>query len=159
MLKASSYRDDIPKFLVTSKNEQQSKNNFLSMNFRIRVLLTILATVIGGLSLVLYTTISQDILFDNLSFCTSTNQELILGSMAFFTSAVLAGFIATLIVVKDNYLPHSVISLFIVAKMSFAVLCGQWHGPLWFETGIHLSLIGGIWLGRYGAVKFPLAPM
>lgn len=128
------------------------------MNPRTRVFLTVLATIIGGLSLTLYTTISEDILFDNLSFCTSSSQDLVLGSMSLFTSAILAGFIATLIVVKDNFLPHFFISMFIIGKMSFAAMCGQWHGPLWFETGMNLSLIGGIWLGRYGAVKFPLAP-
>jgi hypothetical protein len=128
------------------------------MNSRTRVFLTVMATIIGGLSLMLYTTISKDILFDNLSFCTSSSQELVLGSMSLFTSAILAGFISTLIVVKDNFLPHFFISLFIVAKMSFAGICDPWHGPLWFETGLNLSLIGGIWLGRYGAVKFPLAP-
>ncbi|MEO9513652.1 MAG: hypothetical protein ABJN84_14855 [Flavobacteriaceae bacterium] len=128
------------------------------MNFQTRVFLTVLATIVGGLSLMLYTTISQDILFDSLSFCTSSSQDLILGGISLFTSAILAGFIATLIVVKDNFLPHFFISLFIVGKMSFAAACGQWHGPLWFETGLNLSLIAGLWFGRYGAIKFPLAP-
>lgn len=127
------------------------------MNSQRRVFLTLLATVIGGLSLILYTTISQDILFENLSFCTSSNQELLLGGLSLFTSAILAGFIATLIVVKDNFLPHFLISLFIIGKMSITA-CGYWHGPHWFETGLHLTLIGGLWFGRFGAIKFPLAP-
>lgn len=129
------------------------------MKSRTRVLLTILSTVIGGLSLVLYTTISQDILFKGLSFCTSPVQELIFGSMAFFLSAVVAGFISTLIVVKDNFLPLMFISLFVVGKMLVFTTCGQWNGPFWFETGLNLSHIGGLWLGCYGAVKFPLAPI
>ncbi|MEM7485966.1 MAG: hypothetical protein AAF348_12225 [Bacteroidota bacterium] len=129
------------------------------MNPRIRIFLTMLATLIGGLSLVLYTTITESILFDNLSFCTSSNSDLVLGSTALITSAMVAGFVATLIVVKDNSVPHIFMSLFLIGNLFFAAVCGQWHGPLWFETGLHLSLIGGLWLGRYGAVKFPLAPV
>ncbi len=128
------------------------------MNPRTRIYLTMLATLIGGLSLVLYTTITESILFNNLNFCTSSISDLTLGSATLFTSAVIAGFIATLIVVKDNFVPHIFISLFVIGKLCFAAICGQWHGPLWFETGLHLSLIAGLWLGRYGAVKFPLAP-
>lgn len=129
------------------------------MNSRTRVFLTVLSTLVGGLSLVLYTTISQDILFKGLSFCTSSIQELVFGSTAFFLSSVVAGFISTLIVVKDNFLPLFFISLYVVAKFFVFTTCGQWHGPLWFETGLNLSHLGGLWLGCYGAVKFPLAPM
>ncbi|MBS9463011.1 hypothetical protein KIM67_11360 [Flagellimonas sp. 389] len=129
------------------------------MNPRTRIFLTMLATLIGGLSLVLYTTITESILFDTLSFCTSSTSDLVLGSTALIASAMVAGFIATLIVVKDNFVPHIFISMFLVGKLCFVALCGHWHGPLWFETGLHLSLIGGLWLGRYGAVKFPLAPV
>ncbi|WP_136465680.1 hypothetical protein [Flagellimonas onchidii] len=129
------------------------------MSSRTRVLLTVTATIIGGLSLILYTTLSQEILLDGLSFCTSTNTELMIGGLATFVSAVVAGFLASLIVVRDNYWPHFAISLFILGKMSFAVLCGQWSGPFWFESGLHLSLLAGLWLGYYGANKFPLAPV
>ncbi|SHG26660.1 hypothetical protein [Flagellimonas flava] len=129
------------------------------MNSRTRVFLTVLSTAVGGSSLILYTTISQDILFKGLSFCSSSVQELVFGSAAFFLSAVVAGFISTLIVVKDNVLPLVFISLFVVAKIFLFTACGQWHGPIWFETGLNLSHLGGLWLGCYGAVKFPLAPM
>ncbi|MEX0313001.1 MAG: hypothetical protein AB3N18_02410 [Allomuricauda sp.] len=129
------------------------------MSSRTRVLLTVTATIIGGLSLILYTTLSQEILLDGLSFCTSTNSELMIGGLATFVSAVVAGFLASLIVVRDNYWPHMAISIFIVGKMCFAVLCGQWSGPFWFESGLHLSLLAGVWLGYHGANKFPLAPV
>ncbi|MEZ4811857.1 MAG: hypothetical protein R2819_15985 [Allomuricauda sp.] len=129
------------------------------MKSRTRILLTVLATVIGGLSLVLYTTLSRDIIFRGLSFCTSSNTDLIFGSLATFTSSTVAGFIAALIVVRDNYWPHFLISLFIIGKMFFAVVCDQWSGPMLFESGLQLSLLAGLWLGRYGANKFPLAPV
>ncbi|MDC6363198.1 MULTISPECIES: hypothetical protein [Flavobacteriaceae] len=129
------------------------------MKTRTRLFLTVLATVIGGLCLSLYTTLSQDILFDGMSFCSSSTLDLTLGTLAMFTSAVLTGFISSLIVVRDNLWPHFIISLFIVGKLSMVALCGQWGGPLWFESGVHLSLLGGLWLGCYGAIKFPLAPV
>ncbi len=129
------------------------------MKLRTRIFLTTLATVIGGLCLQLYVTLSKDVLFDGIEFCTSTNTDLILGTMAMFASAVFSGFIASLIVVRDNFWPHFFISLFIVGKLSVVALCGQWGGPLWFEAGLHLSLLAGLWLGWYGAVKFPLAPI
>ncbi|WP_422351737.1 hypothetical protein [Flagellimonas sp.] len=129
------------------------------MNSRTRVFLTVLSTVVGGFSLILYTTISHNILFKGLSFCTSSIQELFFGSTAFFLSAVIAGFISTLIVVKDNFLPLFLISLFIIGEFLVLTSSGHWHGPVWFETGLYLSHIGGLWIGCYGAVKFPLAPM
>lgn len=129
------------------------------MKSRTRILLTVLATVIGGLSLVLYNTLSRDIIFKGLSFCTSSNTELLFGSLATFASAAVAGFIASLIVVRDNYWPHFFISLFIVVKMSFVVLCDIWSGPMLFESGLQLALLVGLWIGYYGAHKFPLAPV
>lgn len=129
------------------------------MKLRTRIFLTVLATVIGGLSLQLYTTLSKDVLFNGIQFCTSSNSDLALGTMALFISATFSGFLASLIVVRDNFWPHFFISLFIVGKLSVVALCGQWGGPFWFEAGLHLSLLAGLWLGWYGAVKFPLAPV
>lgn len=129
------------------------------MKPRTRIFLTVLATVIGGLSLILYTTLSQEVLFNGISLCTSSNEELIMGTLAMFASSVLSGFIASLVVVRDNSWPHFLLSGFIVIKLSLVALCGQWGGPMWFESGLHLSLVGGLWLGCYGANKFPLAPI
>jgi len=129
------------------------------MKLRTRVFLTALATVIGGLCLLLYATLSKDVLFNGIQFCTSSNTELVMGTMAMFASAVFSGFIASLIVVRDNFLPHFFISLFIIGKLSVVALCGQWGGPLWFEAGLHFSLLAGLWLGCYCANKFPLAPI
>lgn len=129
------------------------------MKLRTRIFLTALATVIGGLCLQLYTTLSKDVLFNGIQFCTSSNSDLVLGTMALFISAAFSGFIASLIVVRDNFWPHFFISLFIMGKLSMAALCAQWGGPLWFEVGLHFSLLTGLWLGWYGAEKFPLAPV
>lgn len=129
------------------------------MNARIRVLLTVTSTLVGILSLILYTTISTEILFDKVSYCTSSVGTLWLSAMAVLLSSVVSGFLASLIVIRDNVLPHVFISLFIVGKMSFVAHCGAWSGPFWFETAQHLSLLVGVWIGSYGASRFPLAPM
>ncbi|MBO0323062.1 hypothetical protein J0X14_12210 [Muricauda sp. CAU 1633] len=129
------------------------------MKLRTRIFLTALATAIGGLCLQLYVTLSKDVLFSGIQFCTSSTTDLVLGTMAMFASAVFSGFIASLIVVRDNFWPHFFITLFIIGKLSVVALCGQWGGPLWFEAGLHFSLLAGLWLGWYGAVKFPLAPV
>lgn len=129
------------------------------MNLRTRVMLTVLSTAVGGFSLILYSTISKDILFKGLSFCSSSTQELVLGTSAFFLSAVVAGFISTLIVVKDNFVPLFFLSFYVICKLFVFTTCGQWHGPIWFETSLNVSHLGGLWLGWYGAVKFPLAPV
>ncbi|MER3373196.1 MAG: hypothetical protein RIM83_01005 [Allomuricauda sp.] len=129
------------------------------MKSRSRIFLTVLATVIGGLCLQLYATLSKDVLFNGIEFCTSSNFDLVLGTVAMLISAIFSGFIASLIVVRDNNWPHFLISLFVIGKLSVVALCAQWGGPLWFEAGLHLSLLAGLWLGWYGANKFPLAPI
>ncbi|MFD2098460.1 hypothetical protein [Flagellimonas iocasae] len=129
------------------------------MQSRTRIFLTVLATAIGGCCLQLYVTLSKDVLFNGIQFCTSSNQDLVLGTVAMFLSATFAGFISSLIVVRDNFWPHFFISLFIIGKLSVAALCAPWGGPLWFEIGLHSSLLAGLWLGWYSAEKFPLAPV
>ncbi len=129
------------------------------MKPRTRILLSVLATLVGGLSLVLYNTLSRDIIFNGLSFCSSTDIELFMAGLSTFASATIAGFIASLIVVRDNIWPHFLISLFIIAKMAFILVHFHPNGPIWFETALQLSLLGGLWFGRFGANKFPLAPI
>ncbi|NAY90806.1 hypothetical protein GTQ34_02650 [Muricauda sp. JGD-17] len=129
------------------------------MKSRTRILLAVLATLVGGFSLVLYNTLSRDIIFSGLNFCSSSDIELIMAGLSTFASATIAGFITSLIVVRDNNWPHFLISLFIVAKMSFIIIHLQSSGPVWFEAALQLSLLGGLWFGRYSASKFPLAPV
>lgn len=121
--------------------------------------LIIAATVVGGFSLEVFSKISRDILFDGLSLCSSTFLEITLGSLALFTSSVLAGFMASIIVIRANYIPHIFISAVILAKMSYVVVCGQLASQIWFDSSLSMALILGLWLGYYAALKFPLAPI
>ncbi|WP_222984315.1 hypothetical protein [Flagellimonas meishanensis] len=129
------------------------------MTSRTRILLSVLATLVGGLALILYNTLSRDIIFNGLNLCSSSDVELFMAGLSTFASASIAGFIASLIVIRDNVWPHFLISLFIVAKMSFILVHLPSNGPIWFESALQLSLLVGLWFGRYCAHKFPLAPV
>jgi len=135
------------------------KKQLIIMTVRNRNLLTITATVIGGFSLVVFSKISRDIIFDGLNLCSTTAFNMTFGSLALFTSSLLAGFMASIIVIRNNYLPHIFLSVFILAKMSFMAVCEQWVSQIWFEVGLSAALITGLWLGHYAALKFPLAPV
>lgn len=117
------------------------------------------ATIFGGFSLFLFTKIARDIIFNGLSLCSSTNMELVLGSLLMFAAAVTAGFITSIIVVRKSYLPHILISLGVLVKMSFIANCSFLSTTFLFDIGLDVSLILGLWLGNYSALKFPLAPV
>ena len=129
------------------------------MNRNSLLLLTAAATVIGCSSLDLFTKISQDIILDGLRYCSLGPYDLFLGPMLLFTSAVLAGFMASLVVVRQNRLPHIAMALYVLGKIMFFVSCDTFSAPFWFSLGLNGCLFLGIWLGNYTAHKFPLAPM
>lgn len=109
----------------------------------------VLAALIGEIALALFTTIAQEVLFDGIDYYTSTNFELIIGGIATFIAAILAGCFASLAIKNKNHWPHSIISLLIVAEMIYLVVTGRTSGPLWFSFSSGLSLIIGIWSGYY----------
>ncbi|NQZ45818.1 MAG: hypothetical protein HRT65_16055 [Flavobacteriaceae bacterium] len=129
------------------------------MSSKTRTLLAFMATVVGGFSFILFTTITRDILFDGLNFCSASTMKLMLGGTTMFTAAVTAGFMTSLIVVRQNYLPHMVISAYVLLNISYVASCGAWNLPMAFEIALNLMLILGIWFGDYVAKKFPLAPV
>lgn len=126
---------------------------------RTQIFVTLIASLMGILSLWLYTTLVQEVLIDGLSYCSSSKAELILGTLGIFTAGLVGGFMASLIVVRSNLLPHILMSTFVVGKLFFVVLCDAMSGPLWYETGLGLALMMGLWCGCLAAHKFPLAPV
>ncbi len=129
------------------------------MSSKNRIAITGMSIIVGVFSYLLFTKITRDILFDGLNFCAASSSELYFGSALLVTSAIITGFLAALLVVRDNSIPHYVISLVILAKMYFVISCVTWSPPFFYEFGVHMSMIGGIWVGNLGAQKFPLAPM
>ena len=128
------------------------------MTARNRNLLIATATVIGGFSLVVFSKISRDIIFDGLIVCNSTTLDLSLGGLSFFTSSVLAGFMTSIIVMRANYWPHIFMSSVILAKIFLINSCGV-EAQFILEMALNVILILGLWLGHYAALKFPLAPV
>ncbi|WP_350285644.1 hypothetical protein [uncultured Croceitalea sp.] len=121
--------------------------------------LTLAGIAIGCASLILFTTIAKDIMFDGLYFCSSNASQLFMGSVTIFTAAALAGFMASILVIRKNYVPHIFMSLYVLSRITMYTTCGDLANPIWFDMTLNLLLLTGVWLGNYSAVKFPLAPM
>jgi len=129
------------------------------MNRSNRLLLTVAATVIGCSSLILFTKISKDIILNGLRYCSLQPQDFFLGPFLLFTSAVLAGFMASIVVIRKNKFPHMAMSIYVLGKIVFFVSCDTFSAPFWFDVGLNTALFSGIWFGNHTAQKFPLAPM
>lgn len=108
-----------------------------------------LAALSGEIAVVLFTTIAQEVLFDGIDYYTSPNVELIIGGMATFIAAILAGCVASLVVKNKTHWPHAIISVLIVVEMTYLISAGKTSGPLWFDVIAGLSLIIGIWVGYF----------
>ncbi|HMB63167.1 MAG TPA: hypothetical protein VKN36_08855, partial [Eudoraea sp.] len=65
----------------------------------------ILAAVIGEIALVLLTTVAQEVLYNGISYYTSSSSDLIFGGLATLIAAVLAGMVASAIVRGQDYWP------------------------------------------------------
>lgn len=109
----------------------------------------ILASVLGEIAFILLTTISQEVLYDGISFATSSNLDIIFGGFATFIAAVIAGIIAAAIVKASTYIPHTIISILILVEMAYLMNSGKLANPIWFDILSGLSLIMGIWLGYF----------
>ena len=127
------------------------------MKPKFRIVLTIFATLAGIFSLLLYTTLVQDVFFKDTFFNLANNQELTLMIMGLLTAGLITGFLASLLVMQDNSWPHIAISLLVFAKALFIVQC-NFLNPFWFQVLLNGSLVAGLWIGYYMAVKFPLSP-
>lgn len=140
-------------------SESRKRWAVILMARRTKILITFIASMVGILSLWLYTTLVQEVLIDGLSYCASSRSELLLGTLGIFGAGLVGGFMASLIVVRSNFLPHILMSTFVVGKLFFVVLCDAMSGPLWYETGLGIALMMGLWSGCLAAHKFPLAPV
>ncbi len=125
----------------------------------IKTVLITAASVIGVFVLMLYTTITDSILFKGFSFCTASNLDVALIEAAFFSSAWISGFIVSILVVRKSVVPHLFISLYIFAKFLMVENCqGLSHFHV-FEIGSNTLLLAGLWVGHFTALKFPMTPM
>ena len=111
----------------------------------------ILAAVLGEITLILLTTVAQELLFRGIDYYTSPITDIIFGGLATFLAAVLAGLVAALIVKGRSFIPHILISIIIAIETGYLIISGALGGPIWFDIGSGLALILGIWTGHYAS--------
>lgn len=113
-----------------------------------------LAVVLGEISLILLTTIAQEVMFDGIDYYTSPLSDIFFGGLATFFASVLAGLVASLPVHCKSVLPHIILSCLILLETTVLLITGVLSGPLWFDILSGLSLIPGIWVGHFLATNF-----
>ena len=109
----------------------------------------ILATVFGEALLILLTTVAQEVLFDGISYSTSSDFDIYVGGLATFVAAVLAGVAASLIVKGQNHVPQLIITFLISAETTYLIVAGKTTDPIWADALAGLSLVVGVWLGHF----------
>ncbi|WP_343486159.1 hypothetical protein [Allomuricauda sp. d1] len=129
------------------------------MKPKVRLILTALATIIGAFSLLLFTTLVQDVFFKEINYCVSNRADIAFKTMALMAAGGIVGFKASLIVVRSNFWPHVLISFGLLAQLFFITGCPQSANPFWFDVFQNFSLVAGLWVGSFAALKFPLAPV
>lgn len=114
----------------------------------------ILAAVFGEITLILGTTLAQEVLFDGIDYYTSPMSDIVFGGLATFIAAVLAGVVAAMPVKALSRVPHLIISLIIVMETTYLMASGSLNGPEWFDLLASASLIIGVWAGHYASKVF-----
>ena len=111
-------------------------------------LLRIIAAIIGGeIALILLTTVAQEVLFDGISYTASNNFTLIVGGLATFIAAILAGGVARWIAKNPNLIVPILISTLVMIETIYLINAGITNDPVWFDILAGLALVIGIGLG------------
>lgn len=118
------------------------------------ILKILLAVLLGEVSLILLTTVAQEVMFDGIDYYNSPLSDIFFGGIATFIAAVLAGMVASLIVRGTTLIPHIIISCLIMVEMSYLLASGTLNGPFWFDILSGFSLIVGVWAGHYATQTF-----
>lgn len=113
-----------------------------------------LAIITGFVSLTLFTTIAQEVIFDGISFTNSPLPTLLTGGSLSVLGAILAGGLAKLVYPPYKIIVPVIISLFIVADTANLVLNNVTVDPAWFDIAAGSGLVIGIWVGYYYTGKW-----
>jgi len=119
-----------------------------------KAVMIILAVVLGEITLILLTTVAQEIMFDGIDYYSSPLSDIFFGGLATFLAAVLAGMAAAVLVKGTSRAPHLIISLIILLETIYLLASGILNGPLWFDLLSAIALIVGVWAGHYAARSF-----
>lgn len=103
----------------------------------------------GEVTLVLLTTVAQEVLFDGITFRASSISDLLWGGTATNLAAVISGCVASLVAKEKYIIVPIVVSLFIVADTSYIILKNITGDPVWFDILAGTGLVFGVWLGYF----------
>lgn len=121
---------------------------------KIRQVSLIVCAILGGeIALILFATIAQEVLFNGITYNTSSMSEILFGGLATFVAAILAGLAARLIIKYYEKVVPIAISIIITVEMTYLINTNKTGDPAWFDIMGGLSLIIGIWLG-FSYTKF-----
>jgi hypothetical protein len=113
----------------------------------------IIAVLVGEAALILFATVAQEVLFNGIRYNTSPVSEIILGGLATFVAAILAGITARLCKKRYHKVVPVAISIIITAEMTYLISTNKTGDPLWFDLMGGAALIVGVWTG-YSYRKF-----
>jgi len=114
-----------------------------------QILLIIAAIIVGEIALIILTTIAQEVLFNGISYSSSSRSTLIFGGAATALAAVGAGFLARLVKKTYSIIVPIGMSVFIITEMTFLITSDRTGDPVWFDIIAGSSLIIGVWLGYH----------
>lgn len=109
----------------------------------------VIAAIVGEIALILFTTLSQEVIVDGIRYGASTNADLFIGISTTLLAGIISGVIAALIGGRNNKWPHILISIFIASETSYLIAANKILNPTWFAIVSAMALILTIWLGFY----------
>jgi len=112
------------------------------------IIFGILAIILGEVSLILFTTITQEILFDGVDSHSSIT-TIIFGGFFTFLAAIFAGLISRIIGRNYSITIPSIISFFIMTEVTYLILSQVTQDPIWFNLISGSGLIIAIWIGYH----------
>jgi len=114
-----------------------------------QILRTVVGIIVGEFSLVILTTIAQEVLVDGVDWQTSSQIDLAIGGVATGLAGVLTGIIASCIGGKNNPWPVRIISVLVAVETTYLIVSGKSGSTLWFSIVSAVALIVSIWIGFY----------
>ena len=118
-----------------------------------KIFFCFLGIVLGEITLILCTTIAQEVIFNGVSYY-STTPVIIFGGFLTFLAAIIAGYVARLVGKRYAIIIPSIISTLIIMETAFLIFSGVTQGPVWFDVIAGFSLVLGIWIGyHYHEIK------
>jgi hypothetical protein len=115
----------------------------------VRVGRTVLAVVLGYLTLILLTTLVQETLLGGVSYHHSTTAILIVAGLLTPLASVVAGFVTAAIAGRWLFIHNVPMAIAIAVETTVLYTTGRVDGPLWFEALAGGTLIAGAFAGAW----------